>query len=139
MTRSHHLRVRARLENLADIREFAAGAAREAGLAGQSLDDLLVAVDEAVTNVILHGYRDGEGEIDILVEEVDRGLVVRLRDDAPAFDPVSVRPPELGEPLLSRPVGGMGVYLMRTLTDSLSHRMTPSGRNETVMVKKIRD
>lgn len=96
-------------------------------------------MDEAVTNVVLHGYNGREGDIDILVEGRGGDLVVRLRDDAPPFDPVSARRLDVGEPLLSRPVGGMGVHLMRTLTDSLSHRVTPSGGNETVLVKKIRD
>lgn len=121
------------------MREFVGQAAREAGLEGQPLADLTVAVDEAVTNVVLHGYRGREGEIDILVEGRDGDLVVRLRDDAPPFDPAGARRLEVGEPLLSRPVGGMGVHLMRTLADSLSHRVTPSGGNETILVKKIRD
>jgi serine/threonine-protein kinase RsbW len=62
-------------------------------------------------------------------------LVVCLRDHAPPFDPRSVLPPDPSLPLEVRPLGGMGVHLMKQLVDRVIHRVPPQGGNELTLVK----
>ena len=93
------------------------------------MDDLVQAVDEAATNIIVHGYRGQPGTIELTAELVGDDIVVTLEDRAPTFDPLGVPPPDLSVPPLQRRPGGMGVYLMRLAMDRIEHRDRPGGGN----------
>jgi serine/threonine-protein kinase RsbW len=99
---------------------------------------MLLAVDEAATNIIVHGYRGQPGAIEIDVEKQDSSLAVSLRDQAPPFDPTSVPVPDLSLPLDQRPFGGMGVHLIRQSMDEVIYRVPPQGGNELILVRKTR-
>ncbi|UCC62878.1 MAG: ATP-binding protein, partial [Anaerolineae bacterium] len=81
------LRIPADLENLAEIRRFVEERATTLGVDSDVLRDLLLVVDEAATNVIVHGYEGEKGLIEIEVGRDADALVVRLRDEALPFDP----------------------------------------------------
>jgi serine/threonine-protein kinase RsbW len=100
------------------------------------VEDVLQAVDEAATNIILHGYRGQPGEIEIEMDQDHGALVVCLRDRAFLFDPTRVPPPDLTLPLEARRVGGLGVYLIRQFTDQMTWRATPDGNNELTLRKQ---
>jgi serine/threonine-protein kinase RsbW len=123
----------AQTANLAAIRCFVMAAAEAADFPREAVDAMIQAVDEAATNVILHGYRGSPGIIEVELKVDGNALVVRLRDDAPAFDPTSVPAPNLDIPLPLRPPGGLGVYLMRQFVDRVSYRRTETGRNELTL------
>ena len=101
--------------------------------------DLVQAVDEIVTNVIEHGYagRDGKVEVELEAAPDGDGVIVRVRDACPPFDPTVVPTPDTAAPLDERPLGGMGVHLSRELTDAMTHRILPSGGNELTLVKRL--
>jgi len=137
LARTYRMRAGASLEALGDVREFITKTAAGLGLPQDAAEDLKVAVDEAVTNIVLHGYAGAEGDIEIAIEDRSGSIVLTLTDSAPAFDMEAAHGSDLTEPLETRKVGGMGVHLMRTLTDSLSHEALPGGGNRITMVKKI--
>ena len=129
-----HLKVKADLGQLHRIREFVTEAAEALGAASASIDDLRIAVDEAVTNILTHGYGGpGDVEIDMVVEGKD--LVVRLRDRAPSFDPRLAPPADLRPPGERDNPGGLGVYLMKSLMDEIVHDSIDGG-NEIIMTKR---
>ena len=130
------LRIAAEVHNLAAIRHFIqeTGAALDASTS--AIDDLVLAVDESATNIIKHGYRGQPGDIEIEVWREDEAVVVRLRDQAPPFDPTCLEDPDLTLPLDRRPVGGLGVFLTRRLVDAVTHRLTSQGGNELTLTKK---
>ena len=131
------------LGRLADVRSFV----RESlsglavgvgvGVGADALADLVQAVDECVTNVIVHGYTGRAGEVEIEAGLIDGAVVVRVRDSAGPFDPAAVPPPDPNRSLEERVHGGMGVPLMRASVDELHHRLLPDGRNELTMIKRI--
>jgi serine/threonine-protein kinase RsbW len=133
------LRIDARLESLSSIRRFVqeAGLAWDAGPA--ALRQMLLAVDEASTNIIVHGYRGQDGTIEVEVAREGENLIIRLRDTAEPFDPTTVPPPDLTAPLLERPIGGLGIQLVRQVMDGVSHRITPEGGNELTLVRRCVD
>lgn len=103
-----------------------------------AIDDMIQAVDESATNIIVHGYRGQPGHIEIEVTQEGNVLVVRLRDQAPLFDPTRAPPPDLTLPLERRCVGGLGIHLARQFTDSMTFRTTSEGGNELTLRKKAK-
>lgn len=138
MTEPHRLRVAARLENLSAVRGFVGTAASELGLEPDRVADVLLAVDEAATNTVVHGYGECGGSIEVTVERTAEALIVRLRDEADPFDPHCVPAPDLSVPLEQRRPGGLGIHLMRQLVDEVHHRATGAHENELTLVKKFR-
>ena len=130
------LRIPAKLENLSAIRRFVRERATALGVDPDIVPDVLLAVDEAATNVVLHGYQGREGVVEIEVLREGDALVIRLRDEAEPFDPTSLPPPDLAAPLEERALGKMGVYLVRRVMDEMSHRTTLQRGNELTLVKR---
>jgi serine/threonine-protein kinase RsbW len=127
----------AALRCLAEVRAFVRAGADAAGAEADRRDDLVQAVDELMTNVIEHGYGGREGPVEVELEDAPSAIVVHIRDAAPPFDPTAFPTPRLDLPLDERPFGGMGVYLARTLTDRMRHRILPDGGNEVTLEQAL--
>ena len=127
----------AELDRLAEMRAVVRDVARSYEAPADCIDGLVQAVDEAATNIIVHGYRGARGTIELTAELVSDDFVITLADTAPAYDPTTVPPPDLTVPPAQRRPGGMGVHLMRLATDSLVHRPRPGGGN-ILTVKRAR-
>ena len=128
--------VSADVKNLAEIRQFVREELISHDLDPIVISDVVLAVDEAVTNIILHGYRGQLGIIKVILEIEDDRLIVRLRDQAPAYDPLNTPVPDSSVPLVQRPLGGLGVFLIKQLMDDVKHLISPQGGNELIMVKE---
>ena len=130
------LSVRAGLESLEEIRAYIDRAGESLGVESRDLDDLRLAVDEAVTNIIVHGYGNAPGEVNIHMQADGDAVVIRIRDRARHFHPDHVRAPQLDVALHDRPAGGMGIFLIRKLTDQAEFHPLPGGGNELRLVKR---
>ena len=130
------LRIAAELNNLAEIRRFVQETASALGVDPAVIPGVLLAVDEAVSNIIIHGYQGQRGTVEIEVNHEGDALVIRLRDEAPPFDPTSVPPPDLTLSLEERAPGGLGIHLIRQVMDEMAHRVMPQGGNELTLVKR---
>ncbi len=136
MNTSSSLCIAAELKNLVEIRRTVQETATALGVDSAMIPDVLLAVDEAASNIIIHGYQGQGGAIEIEMEREGDALVIRLRDEAPPFDPAAIPPPDLTLPLEQRPIGGLGIYLMRQVMDEVTHRITPQGGNELTLLKR---
>lgn len=137
MDKSAVCRVAADVENLSEIRRFIVQAALAAGVEPGLAAKVQLAVDEAATNIIVHGYHGRAGFVEIRVQRAQDALIICLRDQADPFDPSSVPPPNLSLPLEQRRLGGLGVYLIRQVMDEIIHHDLPEGGNELILVKKL--
>ncbi len=137
MTVRYLLQTTAELKNLSQIRDFVEVAALGLGFDPEGIHNLQLAVDEAATNVMLHGYQGRGGPLEIEVKQAQHDLLVWLRDEAAPFDPTTVSPPDLTLPLSQRPIGGLGIHLIRQTMDEIRHQATPTGGNELTLVKHI--
>lgn len=97
--------------------------------------DLVVAANEIAANIVTHGYRGQPGTIDLDVLAEAGAIIVRLRDQAPAFDPTQAPAPDITRPLEQRAPGGNGIQLARRFTDAMLYRRTPAG-NEISLIKR---
>ena len=131
------LRVAADVAQLATIRAFVERQAHALGVDASEIYDLILAVNEVATNIVVHGYRNQPGVIEIDLRRQGEAIDIRLRDQAPLFDPTGVPAPDLTLPLHKRPLGGMGVHVTRQIMDAVRYRVTPVGGNELVLVKRV--
>jgi serine/threonine-protein kinase RsbW len=94
-----------------------------------------LALDEIVTNIIVHGYSDNQ-QHDIRVGIVlgEDAIEVTVRDEAPAFNPLLVPPVDLEAVAENRPIGGLGVHLVRSVMDSVDYRR--GGLENVVLMRK---
>lgn len=107
------------------------------GFSDEEIMDAELAVDEAVTNVIEHGYRgEEEGSIDLIVSVSADEVEIRLEDTAPPFDPTNTAPAIIEGDLEERQTGGLGVHLIKEVMDALSYERI-SGKNVLIM-KRLR-
>lgn len=108
----------AQLDQLSAIGEFVTAAARQTTMGDRDVFAIQMAVDEAATNIILHGYagRPG-GSIRLACWQEGDDLVIEVRDQGEPFDISEVPEPDLHAPLEDRREGGLGVFLMRRMMD----------------------
>jgi serine/threonine-protein kinase RsbW len=129
--------ISAELENLAVARRFVEDATIALGIDPAMVARIVLAVDEAISNIIIHGYQGQPGDIEIDVRNESGALIICLRDRAPPFDPTSVPSPDLAVPLEQRTAGGLGIHLIRQTMDRMTHRTMPHGGNELLLIKKL--
>jgi serine phosphatase RsbU (regulator of sigma subunit)/putative methionine-R-sulfoxide reductase with GAF domain/anti-sigma regulatory factor (Ser/Thr protein kinase) len=119
------------------IREFVGNAASAAGMDDREVYAVQLATDEACSNIIEHGYGGvNDREIHCTCEVSPGQLIITLRDRGLPFDPSHVPQPDLSAPLDERKIGGLGLFLMRTLMNEVTYSTTPEGENILVLVKR---
>ena len=109
----------------------------ENGIPGKTLFQLNLALDELLTNTITYGYPEG-GEHEImlrLIPEGEKELLIEIRDDGLAFNPLEVKAPDLKQDIEERPIGGLGIHLVRQMLNELEYRRE-NGQNILLMRKK---
>lgn len=131
------LSVPADLDRMAEIRALVRDVAVSCGAPEVCMDELVQAVDEAATNVAIHGYRGAPGDLEVAAELVGDSIVITIEDTAPAFDPTLAPEPDVSAPPESRRPGGMGIHLMRLATDSLTHSPRPGGGNILTLARRL--
>jgi serine/threonine-protein kinase RsbW len=130
--------IKSRTENLSSLRDFISDNANNAGLGTDDIDDIILAVDEACTNIIKHAYKSvPDGEIIIEINYNSRKFTIKLIDHGNSFDPESVPVPDLQKYLRQRKVGGLGLYLMRTLMDDVKYISVPGEYNQVMLSKNL--
>ena len=126
------------LTNLTEVGAFVSERARHVGMTEDQVFQIQLAVDEACTNSMVHAYQgDDAGEVRVCCYRERQDFVIEVVDQGQVFDPESVPEPDLNSPLEDRDVGGLGLYFMRKLMDSVSFAAPQSGGNQVVMRKHI--
>ena len=130
----------AKYDQLDAIREFAAQAARDAGMDNSAIYAVELSMDEACTNIIEHAYEGVEGgEIECTCDSDNKKLTILIHDHGKSFDPSTIALPNLEADLDSRPVGGLGVFLMKKLMDEVRFEPLGEAGNVLTMVKHCRN
>lgn len=125
----------AELENLESMLKFIRTSARKLNFSDKEINQIQIATEEALVNVISYAYPDGYGGIDITcsIEEGKR-LVIQIIDCGVAFDPLSLPDPDIEAPIEEREIGGLGVYMMRNIMDEVHYKRS-GDRNILILIK----
>ncbi len=136
MATEHRLTFPGRYDHMEQVCRLVGEAAAEAGLGEVESGRCQLAVDEACTNIIEHGYGgEDRGKIHIRCVAREGELVITIRDHAQPFDPSVVPAPNLNASLDDLKVGGLGLYFMRQVMDAVEFTYEAGG-NKLVLVKR---
>ena len=85
-------------------------------------DDIALALEELLMNVVEHAYGDDQGRSILLaLAWHDDTLTAVVEDSGRPFDPTAAPPPDLDAALDDRPIGGLGVHLARSVVDEMRY------------------
>ena len=123
--------------SLAEIADFFAQAAHEAGFGSKDIYAVKLAVDEACSNIIEHGYSgEADAEICCSYEVLDRGLKITIQDWGKPFTPEEIPEPNFDVELCDLKPRGAGLYFMKKLMDKVEFDFESGDGNILVMVKQ---
>lgn len=113
------------------------------GVEAPTAHKLVLGLEELLTNLAVHGTpgdgplgrasADAAHRVTVVVTLQHNRLLLHYEDSGAAFDPLSVPTPDLEQPLAARPIGGLGVHLLRTLMDEVTYARV-NERNRVTLV-----
>ena len=126
-----------RYKSLAKIDDFISQIIADQGFSSDQVYDIRLALDEACTNIIEHGYGgEGKGDIRCSVENTEEGIKIILKDWGKKFDPAQIPKPDLNVDLEDLQIRGLGLYLMKNLMDKIGYCIDDGDGNTFVMTKR---
>jgi serine/threonine-protein kinase RsbW len=121
---AHEISVKPDISAVQPLLEWVEQHCREGGLADDVTFKMALVLEEAVTNVINHGFANLPPphmirvRLDIAIERI----VAEVVDNGRPFDPLARPGPDFSRPLAEREPAGLGIHLMRRMTDRLEYR-----------------
>jgi serine/threonine-protein kinase RsbW len=135
---TNRMAVTAHPANLERMLRFVEESAIETGAGKDHLNEVLLACQEALVNIVSYAYPQGRGEVEIIPTLMldPRRLVVQISDAGVAFNPLAWPDPDVTIPLEERPLGGLGIFLMRRIMDHVRYRREMD-RNVLILEKRL--
>lgn len=132
MSQRYQITRAAELEQLSVFRDFISDCCGRHEVPNETVFDLKLAVDEACTNIITHGYKDMDpGSIILSFRiEPDR-ILVQITDFGHVFEPAEAPKPNVEAALEERELGGMGLYLIYQTMDNIDYQSSEDGNTLT--------
>ena len=131
--------VRAAPEQIDAVMDFVNRQLEALGCPEEARVDLDVAVDELLSNIIRYAYGSETGTVTVRVETQlePKALILTFLDQGAPFDPLAEeRPDTTSLPARERPMGGLGLYLVRSLVDEITYARR-DGQNVLTVHKEI--
>jgi anti-sigma regulatory factor (Ser/Thr protein kinase) len=92
-------------------------------------------LEEVFTNIVRYGYADDRAhEVRFAADLTEKHVVLEFADDGRAFDPLAATPPDLRVPPEERPIGGLGIHLVKKLADEIEYEREGALNRLTVRI-----
>lgn len=122
-------------KSLKEVRKFFSSIAKHLPIHQDLFDQMVLAVDEAATNIIKHSLGLNDKKLfTIEIEVEENSISIRLMDNGKPFDPQKIPVPDIEESIHKKKRGGLGIYLMRQIMDSVNYYQRDSS-NVTELIK----
>lgn len=134
----HQLAITNDLSWLAQVRDLIQRGVNEGRFPEQYLNRLQIAVDEAVTNIIEHGYEDiprGSATIEVVVDVNHERYRIDIIDQGLSFDPGKTSEIDIAAHVAQGKSGGLGIFLMRRIMDQVDYHFRAGKKNQLSLVK----
>ncbi len=120
------------------VREFTSKMIKASALPPEIENKIILAIDEAVSNIIEHGYEDQvEGTIEMEISFDASRFTVIIRDQGRQFDPSNIKPVDILDHVRQGRKKGLGVFLMRQIMDEVKYIFKEGVQNELILVKYV--
>jgi serine/threonine-protein kinase RsbW len=136
MTDSNKLTVPASKKQIAVISEFIADLMASSGFDAKTILEVQLAAEEACNNIASYAYPHGEGSMDIVMEIADDHLELTIMDEGAPFDPTAKKVAVSDISVEQRPIGGLGIALIRSMVEGISYEYK-DGKNVLRLMKKM--
>jgi anti-sigma regulatory factor (Ser/Thr protein kinase) len=94
-------------------------------------------LEEAVSNIIFYAFSDKESHnIDISVKMVNAKVTIEIEDEGIPFDPTLRKKPDITLPVQERPIGGLGIFLILKMMDTVRYKRE-NNKNILTLIKKV--
>lgn len=134
----YELKVNSSTDNLSVIRKFVKDVVAEQNVPKEDIDKIIVAVDEASSNIIRHAYGlDHDGEIILTISFEGNFCKIELTDFGSGFNMSTVKRPDMESYLKEKRVGGLGIHLMKLLMDDVDYQSVEGKYNRLTLIKKL--
>ena len=119
------------------MNDFIRRQAQEAGFDAATVNKILLAAEEILVNVIRYAYPGGTGDLTIACTFTggNNELTIDIADSGMEFNPLLAAPPDTSLPVEERPIGGLGIFIVRKIMDEVRYRRE-NGRNVLTMIKR---
>jgi len=108
----------------------------EEGAPNRVIHRVRLIIEELVVNIVRYGYDDTKAHrIDVEVRTEPRRIVATVEDDGRPFNPADAPPPPLREPIENRPKGGLGIYLVKKVSNELTYTRLEDRNRVRVVVE----
>ena len=126
------------ITDLHDLRQQTGHALKEHGLDDDTCANLVLVVDEWITNIINYAYQGKSGELELQVDVSNNQARICVRDQGPEFNITSVKATKIKDVNApdSKP-GGLGIELIRRLVDDLDYSRSEDGWNQSCFSRNI--
>jgi len=104
------------------LSEFVREGAVAAGIATDELGKLDLILEEVLMNVARYAYTEGSGEVEVRYMAEKGRLRVEIIDSGIVFNPLEADSPDLSRGLVDRPIGGLGVFLIKNMVETVHYR-----------------
>lgn len=108
-----------RHQNLEEALGSIFDAADSAGVPKEVQEELHVIIDELVSNNLNYG---SSGEVRLAIKFESSSIELEISDRNQPFDPLGKAPPDLSAHVEDREIGGMGIFLVKSLTDKQKYK-----------------
>ena len=132
------LTINSTTDNLEKIRAFVKTYADQSGFNEENSNKIVLAADEACTNIIKHSYKfNSEGLIKILINFKNNKFTISIIDYGLHFDSKKIPEPNLKKYYKEKRIGGLGMFLMKKLMDEVIYSNPKNKINKVTLIKYL--
>lgn len=125
------------IDSLAPLTEALELFGEQAGWTDATVMQINLVLEELLVNAIDNGYPDGrDGTIDIRINSDAQTITICISDDGDAFNPFVMAAPDLSLAVEDRPIGGLGIHLVRSYMDGCAYCYSHQ-RNQVTLTKHL--
>ena len=131
------LRIKNQVSELEKVAQFVEEIGEELGLNMELQMNLNLVMEEMVSNVIFYAYPEGEkGMVEITLGTKEGQIQTCISDTGTPFNPLQHPEAELSSSIEERPIGGLGIHLIKEIMDNVEYQYK-DGRNMLTMTLNV--
>jgi len=127
--------VEASIESLEEVMDFINNELERKTCSSELLGNIILAVEEIFVNIASYAYQSPGGRATVSIAAGEEA-VIRFEDTGKPYNPLDHPDPDVTKPLMERDIGGLGIFLVKTIMDKVDY-MRIDNKNVLVMTKKL--